>query len=161
MDSVTKAFRGVEFAGRQSLTIKQPLIREYIFRIDDMIRMYGASFIFTTQIYENPQRTMFSTADSIHKAVGGASILHQADSVIFLRRGKGNLRVARLMDSSFEPLRERPFIITAKGIEDLPKEEGDGEKTYTKQAKKVVERTEKYEEKGFPDKTKNVKVNNV
>lgn len=154
LDSLTKAFRGIEFAGRQSLTIKQPMIREYVFQIDDMIRRYDAGFIFTTQIYENPQQTLFSTADSIHKPVGGSSILHQGDSVIFLRRGKGNLRIARLMDSSFQPLRERPFLITAKGIEDLPKKEEDGEEVYTEKAGKIVERGKRYDEKGFPEKEK-------
>jgi len=89
-----------------------------------MIRLYNSAFIFTTQIYENQDQTLFSTADSQQKAVGGASILHQGDSVVFLRRGQGNIRIARLMDSSFQPLRERLSALE-KNIEETTRQLDD------------------------------------
>ena len=121
LDSLTKRFRGIEFAGRQSLYIKQPLIREFSFKLDRIVKAYQAGLIITTQVYEDPNVTSFLAEWTKFKAVGGSSLLHQPDFVLFLRRVKGqNVRIARMMDSSWQPLRECPFVITERGIDDLP-----------------------------------------
>jgi len=138
VDSLTKRFRGVEFAGRQSLTIKQPLIREYIFALESLVKLYGSALIYTTQIYESPTSNPFLPNWTGQKAVGGASLLHQPDYVIFLRKGQGSVRIARLLDASWQPLCEKPFMISEKGIIDLPK---------TQKAEKLIEKTEKYGKK--------------
>jgi DNA repair protein RadA len=139
MDSLTKLFRGVEFAGRQSLQAKQPLVRETILAIEDIAKSYRCGFVYTTQIYEDPNKNAFLPDWTGHKPVGGASILHQPDYVILFRRKvSSNVRIARLLDASWQPLRERPFAITEKGIENLPE---------TEKAEKLIEKTEKYEEK--------------
>jgi hypothetical protein len=57
---------------------------------------------------------------------------------MFLRRGIGITRVARLTDSDWKPLAERPYMITNKGIEDIPE---------TEAGKKLLEKTEDYEKK--------------
>jgi len=137
VDSLTKLFRGVEFSGRQSLSIKQPLIREYILTLEEIARDYGSALIYTTQIYESPTANAFLPDWTGQKAVGGSSILHQADYVVFLRKGQGTSRIARLLDASWQPLRERPFRISAQGIEDLPQ---------TEKAEKMKEKSLKYEE---------------
>lgn len=120
VDSLTKLFRGVEFAGRQNLTIKQPLLREFMFKLKLIVEAYGAALIYTTQIYESPSANPVLASWTSHKAVGGSSILHQPAFIIFMRRSQGNIRIARMMDSSWQPLRERPFVITEKGIENMP-----------------------------------------
>lgn len=123
LDSLTKRFRGVEFAGRQALYIKQPLIREFSFRLEEIIKVYKAALIITTQVYEDVNATSFLAEWTKFKAVGGSSLLHQPDFVIFLRRAKGkNIRIARMMDSSWRPLRECPFVITERGIDNLPED---------------------------------------
>jgi len=139
VDSLTKAFRGIEFAGRQFLTVRQPLIREFIFQIEEIVKSYESALILTTQISESPQANPFLPSWTGHKAVGGASVLHQPAFVIFFRRASGNIRIARMMDSSWKPLGERPFVITEKGIEDLPED--------AKARKALIEKAEKFEEK--------------
>jgi len=138
LDSLSKKFRGIEFAGRGRLYVKQPLIRECIFKLEKIAHEYGAALIYTTQIYQSPTANPFLPEWSGQKAVGGASIEHQPDYVVFLRKATGNVRIARLMDASWQPQRERPFRITEKGIEELP----EGEK-----AIKLIQKTEKFEEK--------------
>jgi len=123
VDSLTKQFRGIEFAGRKFLSVKQPLIREFSFKMDRIVKAYEAGLIITTQVYEDPNATSFLAEWTKFKAVGGSSILHQPDFVLFLRRVKGqNIRIARMMDSSWQPLRECPFVITERGIDDLPED---------------------------------------
>jgi len=134
LDSISKRFRGIEFAGRQTLQNKQPLVRESTFDLERYVREVGAALIITTQIYESPSGNPFMPAWANERPVGGSSLEHQPDFVVHLRRAAGNVRIARLVDSSFTPLMERPFQITAKGIEDLPEA-----------ARKMVEQTEKFE----------------
>lgn len=138
VDSLTKGFRGIEFAGRQTLTQKQPLLREFIFKMEQLIKDYKAALILTTQVYEDPNTNMFTTEWDKFKPVGGSSLLHQPDFVLCFRRVKNrNIRVVRMMDSSWQPLAERLFVITERGIDDLP-EESEARKT-------ILERAEKFE----------------
>lgn len=148
IDSLTKEFRGIEFAGRSSLTVKQPLLREFVFSIEDTAKTLKCAIVFTTQIYESPQANPFLPTWTGHKAVGGASVLHQPAFVIFFRRGSGNLRVARMMDSSWKKLKERPFVITKKGIEDVPR----GAKAAEKLLKKADDFAKKQEQESLTGK---------
>lgn len=136
IDSLTKLFRGIEFAGRQELQVKQPPIRELMITGTEIAKAYECALMFTTQIYESPNASAFMPKWASFKAVGGASIEHQASYVMFLRRAQGNVRIARLTDSDWKPLSERPFLITVKGIEDIPE---------TETAAKVLEKAEEYE----------------
>jgi DNA repair protein RadA len=136
IDSLTKLFRGIEFAGRQELQVKQPPIRELMITGTEIAKAFECALIFTTQIYESPNASAFMPKWASFKAVGGASIEHQASYVMFLRRAQGNVRIARLTDSDWKPLTERPYRITVKGIEDLPD---------TETAAKVLEKAEEYE----------------
>jgi len=151
IDSLTKLFRGIEFAGRQELQVKQPPIRELMITGTEIAKAFECALIFTTQIYESPNASAFMPKWASFKAVGGASIEHQASYVMFLRRAQGNVRIARLTDSDWKPLSERPYRITEKGIEDLPD---------TEKAAEVLEKAEKYEidqQEAMKDKEKKKK----
>lgn len=136
LDSVSKLFRGIEFAGRQELQVRQPPIRECMIELGNIAQVYRCAVIFTTQIYETPVIQAFMPEWTGYKPVGGPSIKHQPKYVVFLRRGKGNIRIARLTDADNKPLAERPFQITAAGITDLPK---------TKAAEKEIKKSEEYQ----------------
>jgi DNA repair protein RadA len=136
IDSLTKLFRGIEFAGREELQVKQPPIRELMITGQEIAKVFECALIFTTQIYESPNANSFMPEWTSFKAVGGASIEHQASYVVFLRRGQGNVRIARLTDSDWKPLSERPFLITVKGIEDIPD---------TKTAQELLKKSEAFE----------------
>ena len=156
LDSLTKRFRGIEFAGRQSLFVKQPIIREFSFKLEEIVKAYGAGLIITTQVYEDPNQKSFLANWTKFKAVGGSSLLHQPDFIIFLRRVTGkNIRIARMMDSSWQPLRECPFVITERGIDNLPanskardallKKAADFEKKQRQEAQKKKQKKEEVE----------------
>jgi DNA repair protein RadA len=150
VDSLTKEFRGIEFQGRQSLYVKQPLIREFALKITNMVKDFNAGLIITTQIYEDVNTPTFLADWTKIKAVGGSSLLHQPDFVVFLRRVKGqNIRIARMMDSSWQPLRECPFVITERGIDDLPDD--------AKARNALLEKARKFEEKQKQEQLKKKK----
>lgn len=138
VDSLTKQFRGIEFAGRQELQTKQPMIRSYPIRLTEIARAYGCAVIITTQVYQTPNASSFMPVWTTFQPVGGAGLQHQPTHVIMLRKGEGNVRIARLLDSDYNPIAERPLLITEKGIEDVPD---------TAKAQELVKKTEQYEEK--------------
>lgn len=138
VDSLTKEFRGIEFAGRQELSIKQPMIREYPITLTEIAKAYECAIIITTQIYEKPDSISPFLPDWVNQvAVGGMGLMHQTSYVMFLRKAQGNIRIARLTDADWKPLSERPYLITEKGIEDIPD---------TEKAKLILEKAEKYEQ---------------
>jgi len=138
IDSLTKLFRGIEFAGRQELGIKQPMIREYPISLTTIAKSYGAAMIFTSQIYVKPAANPFLPDWANECVVGGASLQHQASYVVHLRRGQGIARIARLIDADDQPLAEKPFVITAAGVMDLPD---------TEKAADLIKKAEEYEAK--------------
>lgn len=119
-DSISKHFRGIEFVGRETLQIKNGFIREFILSLERFAEMHRAALIYTTQIYDTPNAGPYSGPAQIQKPVGGRSAEHQPDFVVFFRKGKGNIRVARMMDSSWNPLAERAFVLNVKGVDDIP-----------------------------------------
>jgi len=121
-DSISKHFRGIEFVGRETLTLKNGFIREFILSLERFAEMHRAALIYTTQIYDTPNAGPYSGPAQIQKPVGGRSAEHQPDFVVFFRKGKGNARIARMMDSSWNPLAERAFVLNEKGIDDIPQE---------------------------------------
>lgn len=119
-DSLTKHFRGVEFLGREHLGWKTGLIREFIFEVGRIAKMHKAAFVYTTQIYEEPAVTPYSSKATTQMPLGGHSAKHQPDFILFFRKGSGNIRIVRMMDSSWNPLAERAFVINEKGVDDIP-----------------------------------------
>ena len=138
IDSLTKLFRGIEFAGRQELGVKQPLIREYPISLTTIAKSYGAAMIFTSQIYKSPVSNPFLPDWASECVVGGPSLQHQASYVVHLRRGQGITRIARLIDADDMPLAERPYVITEAGVMDLPE---------TDKAADILKKAEEYEKK--------------
>jgi hypothetical protein len=120
-DSISKHFRGIEFLGRESLGIKLGLLREFIFNLERTCRLHKAALIYTTQIYDSVEGGGYMTCKAdTQRAVGGRSAEHQPDFILHFRKGSGNIRIVRVMDSSYKPLAEESFVINEKGIDDLP-----------------------------------------
>jgi len=138
-DSLSCFFRGIEFQGRQTLTLKTGFLREFMVDLRATARQHHCALIFTSQVSEEPVAGAYiSKADTQHP-IGGHSVAHQPDYVIFFRKGSGNVRVVRMIDSSHKPLAERAFVINERGIDDLPPE--------TKAAKSYKKGEEKFEKK--------------
>jgi RecA/RadA recombinase len=120
VDSLTKLFRGIEFAGRGELNVRQPLIREWGINLKEVAENYGCGWVLTTQVYQKPDSSSsFMPEWTTFQAVGGLGLEHQTSYTMILRHGEGNVKIARLVDADDVPLGERPFRITAKGVEEL------------------------------------------
>lgn len=120
-DSLSCFFRGIEFQGRQTLSLKTGFLREFMVDLKRIARDHHCALVFTSQVSEEPIAGAYiSKADTQHP-LGGHSVAHQPDFIIFFRKGSGNVRIVRMIDSSNKPLVERAVLINEKGIDDIPK----------------------------------------
>lgn len=124
VDSLMKHWASApEFYGRENLTTRQQLVRAQLERLARYARRHNAVLVYTNQIYDKPVDTTFVPPEQKVGSRGGRTVEHIGDYRIFLRKGRGNIRFARLVDSPDLPLLEVPFILDESGIRDIPKPE--------------------------------------
>lgn len=136
-DSLNKHFRGIEFQGRETLGLKTGLLREFIFQLERAAKMHKAALLYTSQVYDEPNAGAYTSKSDTQKPIGGHSLEHQPDFVLFFMKSTGNVRICRMIDSSYNKLAERSFVITEKGIEDIPED--------AEVAKRLLDSAAKYE----------------
>jgi len=120
VDSLMRTWAAAaEFYGRDKLTYRQQLVRAHTHRLADYARRHNGVMVYTNQIYDKPVDTAFAPPESKVGSRGGRTLEHIGDYRIFLRKGRGNIRFARLIDSPDLPLLEVPFILDESGIRDI------------------------------------------
>jgi len=127
-----------EFLGRQNLPIRQGLVRSEVHRLKRYCKRHKAVLVYTNQISRIPVARPNAPLESRLGGRGGDTVAHLADYRILLRKARGNIRVARLVDSVDKPLIEVPFILDESGIKDIPE---------AAERAKAMEKVEKYGEK--------------
>jgi len=154
VDSIINYFRGQEFTGRQTLPLKTGFLREFIEALKYVAKIHKAGIIMTNQVSEEPSMNAYSSKADTQKPLGGHSVTHQPTYSLFFRKGSGNIRVVRVIDSSKDKQAERAFIINEKGIDDLPKDAKAAE-SYEEGAKKFeTKMTQEAIPKATPKKKK-------
>jgi len=113
VDSVTGHFRA-EYPGRESLAERQQKLNRHLHTLMRLADVYNIAVFITNQVMARPD-TFFGDPT---QAVGGHVLFHVPGARIYLRKAKGNRRIARLVDSPYLPESEAVFVITEEGIRD-------------------------------------------
>ncbi len=113
IDSLTAHFRA-EFAGRGQLADRQQKLNKYLHNLMKLAEQHNLAVYVTNQVMANPAQ-MFGDPTT---AIGGHIVGHASTYRIYLRRGKKDSRVAKLIDSPDLPDNEIVFFVTDKGIID-------------------------------------------
>jgi len=112
VDSVMSHFRS-EYLGREMLAPRQQQLNKHLHKLMRLSRAFNAAAVITNQVMASPD-AFFSKAVS---PVGGHILGHMSHSRIFLRKGRGNVRIAKLTASPSLPEGEVPMRITERGME--------------------------------------------
>jgi len=113
IDSLTAHFRA-EFSGRGQLADRQQKLNRYLHDLMKMAEHHNLAVLMTNQVMSNPGM-MFGDPTI---PVGGNILAHASTYRVYLRRGKGGSRVAKLIDSPNLPDNEAQFFITEHGVRD-------------------------------------------
>lgn len=114
VDSLTAHFRA-EFAGRGQLADRQQRLNKYLHQLSKLSEQYNIAVYVTNQVMANPAQ-LFGDPTT---AVGGNIVGHACTYRIYLRRGKKDSRVAKLIDSPNLPDNETVFMIETDGLKDI------------------------------------------
>ena len=114
IDSLTSHFRA-EFTGRGALLERQQKLNKYLHQLLRLGEVYEIATVATNQVLSKPDVLYGETIFPI----GGNIVAHSCTTRIFLRKGKGDKRIARVIDSPHIPEIETVFSITEDGIVDI------------------------------------------
>jgi len=113
VDSLTAHFRA-EFSGRGQLADRQQRLNKYMHNLMKLAEQHNLAVYVTNQVMSNPAQLFGDPT----VAIGGNIVGHASTYRIYLRRGKKDSRVAKLIDSPDLPDNETIFFLTDAGVRD-------------------------------------------
>jgi DNA repair protein RadA len=116
IDSLTSHFRA-DFVGRGELAGRQQKLNRHLHQLQRLADAYNIAIYVTNQVMADPS-VLFGDPT---RAVGGHVLAHMATYRTYLRRGRENTRIMKLVDSPGLEEGEAVFKITPDGIRDPEK----------------------------------------
>ncbi|XP_077407398.1 meiotic recombination protein DMC1/LIM15 homolog isoform X6 [Vanacampus margaritifer] len=116
IDSIMALFR-VDFSGRGELAERQQKLAQMLSRLQKISEEYNVAVFLTNQMTADPGAGMTFQADP-KKPIGGHILAHASTTRLSLRKGRAEMRIAKIFDSPDMPENEATFAITAGGIAD-------------------------------------------
>lgn len=113
VDSLTSLFRS-EFVGRGALAERQQKLNKHMHTLAKLANVYNLVVYVTNQVMSKPDQFFGDPTE----AIGGHIVGHNSAFRIYLRKGKKNTRVAKLVDSPNLPDGEAIFMVTTDGLID-------------------------------------------
>lgn len=114
VDSLMSLFRS-DFSGRGQLSDRQQKLNKHMHTLLKLANTYSIAVYVTNQVMSNP--AVFFGDPTV--AIGGHIVGHNSTYRVYLRRGKKDTRVAKMVDAPNLPEAECIFQIVEKGIADV------------------------------------------
>jgi len=111
VDSLTAHFRA-EYVGRGALAERQQTLNKHLHKLLKFADRHNAAIVVTNQVTANPDQFFGDPT----KPIGGHIVGHTATFRVYLRKSKGDKRIARLVDSPNMPEGEAVFRVEEKGV---------------------------------------------
>jgi DNA repair protein RadA len=113
VDSLTAHFRA-EYIGRGALAERQQKLNKHLHAILQFADLNKAAVAVTNQVAAKPDAFFGDPT----RAIGGHILGHTSTFRLYLRKSKGNRRIARLIDSPNLPEGEAVITISEDGVRD-------------------------------------------
>ncbi|KAF4044256.1 Rad51 [Phytophthora infestans] len=115
VDSATALFR-TDYSGRGELAARQQELAKFLRALTRMADEFGVAVVITNQMTANPDSGMF--AKDPLQPIGGNIMAHASCTRLRLKKGRGENRVMKVVDSPILPESEAIYSITEQGIQD-------------------------------------------
>ncbi|MEE9322943.1 MAG: DNA repair and recombination protein RadA [Candidatus Aenigmarchaeota archaeon] len=113
VDSLTSSFRS-DYTGRGTLANRQQKLNRHLHRLQKLADVHNLAIYVTNQVMSRPD-VLFGDPTT---PIGGHILGHQATFRVYLRKSKGEKRVAKLIDSPSLPEGEAVFRLITEGVRD-------------------------------------------
>src|SRR3989344_7697094 len=113
IDSLTANFRS-DYTGRGQLADRQQTMNKHLHKIQRLADVYNIAIYVTNQVMSRPD-ILFGDPTV---PIGGHVLGHQSTYRIYLRKSKGEKRIARMIDSPSLPEGEAIFRVGLEGVRD-------------------------------------------
>jgi DNA repair protein RAD51 len=114
VDSATALYR-TEFTGRGELADRQQKLGKFLRKLQRLADTFGVAVVITNQVTATVDASSFGPTS---KPIGGNIIAHASTTRLALRKGRGEERVCKVVDSPMLPEADATFTITEGGIAD-------------------------------------------
>jgi len=114
VDSIIGVYRQ-EFLGRGELSERQQRLGVTVAKLKQLAEEFNLVVLYTNQVMADPGAGAAMVADA-KKPVGGHILAHGSDTRVYLRKGRAEQRIAKIIDSPSMPEGEATFQITNGGI---------------------------------------------
>jgi RecA/RadA recombinase len=104
-----------EFPGRGELAERQQRMGKVLAQAKEYADIFNLAVIITNQVCADPGQAASFVQDA-KKAVGGHIVAHLSDTRVSLRKGKGDQRVAQIVQHPMQPPAEAAFSISNGGV---------------------------------------------
>ena len=116
IDSVMALFR-VDYTGRGELAERQNRLGQFLSRVQKIAEEFNVAVFMTNQMTADPGANMSFQADP-KKPIGGNIMGHASTVRIYLKKGRGENRMAKVVDAPDLPEAEATFALTDGGVAD-------------------------------------------
>ena len=114
VDSIIMPFR-FDYSGRGELSERQQVLGKTLFERRKLAEEFNIAVVLTNQMCADPGSMLSNDAK---KAVGGHVLAHIVNTRVYLRKGRGEQRIAKIVDSPSMPEAEATIEIFSGGIKD-------------------------------------------
>lgn len=116
VDSATALFR-TDYIGRGELSERQMQMAQFLRQLTRLAEEFGVAVFVTNQVVANPDGMSFAKDST--KPIGGNIMAHACTTRIRVRKGRGETRIATVVDSPTLPESDCQFAIGPQGVCDV------------------------------------------
>ena len=118
IDSATALYR-TDYSGRGELSTRQMSLAKFLRSLQRIADEFGVAVVITNQVVAQVDGgAAFMGAADPKKPIGGHIIAHASTTRLYCRKGKGEQRILKIIDSPMLPEGEAVFCIANEGIID-------------------------------------------
>jgi meiotic recombination protein DMC1 len=101
VDSLMGPFR-VDYQGRGELSERQQKVGALMSRLNKIADEFNVAVVITNQVMADPGGSIFAGADN-KKPIGGHVLAHASTTRLYLKKGKGENRICKVVHSACMP----------------------------------------------------------
>lgn len=117
VDSATALYR-TDYTGRGELGARQMHLGRFMRMLHRLADEFGCAVVITNQVVAQVDGNAGVFAADPKKPIGGHVLAHASTTRLYLRKGRGNLRICKIYDSPCLPEEEATFAISKNGVTD-------------------------------------------